>query len=109
MENNKKKMHPFFKILIILFFTFLCFYVALESGYYPSKVRKNAILTNNEINKFENDLDNNKVINKNGYIENNVDYSNTITKVGNTLTKSMGKLIEKSTNGVSYVFKTLFS
>ena len=46
MEDKKEKMHPFFKLLFVLFLIFISLFIALESGYYPSRVEKKTILTN---------------------------------------------------------------
>ena len=108
MEYEKEKMHPFFKILIILFITFIGFYIALQSGYYPSKLKKDTILTNNEINKFESDLDKGIIIKEEGYIKKDYNYSNIVTKTGNALTYSIGKMLVEGSNGVKDVFKYLF-
>ena len=108
METDKEKMHPFFKLLIILFIIFIAFYIALESGYYPSKIKKDTILTNNEINKFEKKLNNGHVIKSDGYIKKEDDYSNFITKTGNALTYSIGKVLVEGSKGVKDIFKYLF-
>lgn len=108
MENNKEKMHPFFKLLIVLFIIFIAFYIALESGYYPSKIRKDTILTNKELNKFEKDLENNVVIKEEGYVKKDTNYSNFVTKTGNALTYSLGKVLVEGSKGVKDVFKYLF-
>lgn len=108
MEDKKEKMHPFFKLLIVLFIVFIAFYIALESGYYPSKVRKDTILTNSEINKFEKEVKNGSEISINGYKESPINYSNIITKTGNSLTYSIGKILVEGSKGVKGVFKYLF-
>lgn len=108
METKKEKMNPFFKVLIVLFIIFIAFYIALESGYYPSRIQKNTIMTNKEINKFEKDIDNGVVLDSNGYINENIDYSNFVTKAGNSLTYSVGKILVEGTKGVKDVFKYLF-
>lgn len=108
MENNREKMNPFFKILIALFLVFIAFYIALESGYYPSKIRKDTMLTNKELNKFENDIDKGVAINANGYMGEDVNYSNVVTKAGNALTYSIGKVFEEGSKGIKDIFKYLF-
>lgn len=108
MDNDKEKMNPFFKILIALFIIFIAFYIALESGYYPSRVEKKTILTNKNIYVFENDLKDGKEIKKEGYIEKEEDYSNFVTKVGTNLTYLFGKVIEEGSKGVSKTIKVLF-
>lgn len=108
MENEKEKMNPFFKALIALFIVFIAFYIALESGYYPSRVEKKTILTNKDIYRFENDLKNGKELSKDGYIEKEKDYSNFVTKTGTNLTYLFGKVIEEGSKGVSKTIKVLF-
>ena len=108
MDTNKEKMHPFFKILMVLFIIFIAFYIALESGYYPSKIRKDTILTNKELNKFENDVKNGVPINSDGYKENDNNYSNFVTKAGNALTNSLGKVLISGSKGIKDIFKYLF-
>lgn len=108
MENNKEKTNPFFKLLIVLFIIFIAFYIALESGYYPSKIRKEAMLTNDEIIKFEKDVKSGAVIKEEGYLEKDIDYSNFVTKTGNKLTYSIGKILVEGSKGVKDIFKYLF-
>ena len=109
MEDKKEKMHPFFKLLIILFFIFFAFYIALVSGYYPSRVQKKALVTNEKLQAFENDLNkDDNVIRKTGYIEEDINYSNFVTKTGSALTNTLGKIIDKTSKGIKDVFKLLF-
>ena len=109
MEDKKEKMHPFFKLLVILFIIFSSFYIALISGYYPSRVQKKAIYTSKKIDEFEADIkDQNKVITNDGYVNKGEDYSNFVTKTGNALTYSVGKLIDEGSKGVKEVIKILF-
>ena len=108
MENDNNKMNPFFKLLIIFFIIFIAFYIALESGYYPSRIEKKTIITNKEITKFEEDIKKGKAINEKGYIKEDINYSNFVTKAGNGLTFTLGKIIEEGTKGISKAIKVLF-
>ena len=108
MDNEKEKMNPFFKILIALFIVFIAFYIALESGYYPSRVEKRTIITSKNIEKFENDIKSGKEIKEAGYIKKEEDYSNFVTKTGTTLTYIFGKFIEEGSKGVSKTIRVLF-
>ena len=108
MEDKKEKMNPFFKVLIILFFIFIAFYIALESGYYPSRIEKRTLYTEKKINEFEMDMKNNEVIKNDGYIEKEVNYSNFVTRAGNSLTVIMGKVIKESIVGIEKTAKLLF-
>lgn len=108
MEYEKKKMHPFFKILIILFIIFIGFYIALQSGYYPSRIKKKTIYTNESIGMFEESIKNGEELKKDGYLEEEIDYSNFLTKAGNGLTHELGKFITGSISGVGKTLKFLF-
>lgn len=108
MEDDKEKMNPFFKILIALFIIFIAFYIALESGYYPSRVEKKTILTSKNIENFEQKLKGGSEISSKGYIEEEKDYSNFVTKAGTNLTYLFGKIIDKGSKGVSQTIKVLF-
>lgn len=108
MESDKRKMHPFFKILIVLFLVFIAFYISLESGYYPSRVKKRTMITNGEISGFEESIRQGKEISASGYLEEEKDYSNFATKAANGLTYAVGKLIEEGIKGVNEVVKVLF-
>ena len=58
---------------------------------------------------FESDIkDTNKIITNNGYINKDEDYSNFMTKTGNALTYTVGKLIDEGSKGVKEVIKILF-
>lgn len=108
MEDEKEKMNPFFKVLIALFIIFIGFYIALESGYYPSRVEKRTILTNKNIESFENDIKEGRKISKDGYISREENYSNFVTKAGTSLTYVFGKVIEDGSKNLGKAFKVLF-
>ena len=108
MEHSREKMHPFFKLLIVLFIVFIAFYIALESGYYPSKIRKDTILTNKELNRFEKDIKEGRVISEEGYLQKDENYSNFVTKTGNALTYNLGKALVSTSKGIKDIFKYLF-
>ena len=108
MEYKKEKMHPFFKLMIILFLIFIAFYISLQSGYYPSRVQKRTLLTQESVNRFNSDIKNNQEIIAGSYTNEDIDYSNFVTKAGNGLTYSLGKIIEKSIKGVKGTIKILF-
>lgn len=68
---KKQKPNWFFRILSILFLIFISLTIALESGYYESKTAKKAMMTQESIKQFEEDIKNNKPIDlkKYNYIE----------------------------------------
>lgn len=106
--EEKEKMNPFFKLLIILFLIFIAFYIALESGYYPSRVQKKAMITKNNIDNFEKVIESGSVVNPDGYNGREINYSNFVTKTGNALTYTLGKTFVEGTKEVKKIVKVLF-
>ncbi|MBQ4583582.1 MAG: hypothetical protein IJA94_01645 [Bacilli bacterium] len=105
----KKKNNLFFKLLSLLFFVFIALYIALESGYYETKIDKEVNLTNEKIKAFEEDVKNNKVINLDSYLKKKeVDYSNSISRFGNKITNTLAKTLTKGLSGIFDIIKTLF-
>ena len=105
----KKKSNLFFKVLSLLFFVFIALYIALESGYYETKIEKEVSLTNEKIKAFEEDVKNNEIINLDSYLEKKeVDYSNSVSRFGNKLTNTLAKTITRGLSGVFDIVKTLF-
>lgn len=106
--EEKNKTNPFFKIIFILFLIFIAFYIALESGYYPKQISKKTLETDSEIHKFEAKIQNGDLIKEKGYLKKETNYSNIVTKAGNALTYSFGKVIFEGVKGVKKTAKILF-
>lgn len=95
----------FLKISIVCFFIV---YFLLENGYYENKKARQVALTEENIRKFEEDVKQNKIIDISNYkIEEEKDYSNKISKLGQSLTDKAGKFIIKGTEGVLDILKSL--
>lgn len=100
----------FYITLGILFLIFICILSASTSGYYEYTNSKKTEFTESKIKEFEKDIENGKNININNYIKNNnKDYSNKITRLGDSISdfifnsvnfvlKGSFKLIEKMLN-----------
>ncbi|MBE6154516.1 MAG: hypothetical protein E7163_02950 [Firmicutes bacterium] len=102
-KNNKSKY--LFRILLIFFIGFSGLLIAYESGYYETKASNRATLTKEAMIKFEEDLANNELIDITDYLKDEeVDYSNKVTKIGNKLSEGISEIM---TNGISGVFNTL--
>lgn len=82
MEENKQK-DKFMIVLTILFIIFLIIYYSTEKGYYEYKVHNKTVLTNENIKKFEEDIDKGLDVSINDYLVSNyTDYSNSLTDLG---------------------------
>ena len=108
MEEKKEKMHPFFKLLLVLFIVFIAFNIALESGYYPTRLEKKTVIVNSELKRFEDDVKKGKEIKEGNYIEKEIDYSNFVTKSANTITKSLAKIFVEGSKNLGEIFKVMF-
>ena len=76
-----KKKGIFNKVIFVVIIIFICLYSMSQSGYI-SKVRLNkTISTEEQIEKFENDIENNHEI-VNVYYDKQNDYSNTFSELG---------------------------
>ncbi len=102
-ETNSKD--KFIIVLTLLFILFLIIYLTNESGYYQYKAYKKAILTEENIKKFEQDVEDGKNVTVNDYVVSNyVDYSNSLSDLG----YNIGKLTENVMNkGIKKTLKVL--
>lgn len=105
----KKKSNLFCKLLFVLFLFFIVLYIALECGYYETKLQRKVILTNEKIESFEKAVKEGNVINLDSYLEKEeVDYSNSISSLGNKLTNVMSKTFINGLSEVFDIIKKLF-
>lgn len=107
--KKKKPSRHFFRILGVLFFIFIVLYISIECGYYETKLSKKSTLTNQNIAKFEEDVKNGKVVDIDSYtIEENVDYSNNVTKVGTAISESVNTVMTEGLGTAIDLLKKLF-
>ncbi len=108
----KKKHKPnwFFRCLYLLFFIFISLYIALESGYYESKIAKKTALTEESIKKFENDIKEGNPIDLDSYtFENHQDYSNNTTSAAIFIGEKVEKFMSSGINEIFNLLKSLVS
>ncbi len=107
---KKKKTNLFFKILGLLFFVYISLYIALESGYYETKVTKKTSMTEESIKKFEQDIKEGKPIDLESYTYNEVkDYSNNTTDMAVYIGKKVEKFMSTGITDIFDIIKTLFT
>lgn len=82
----------------------------METGYYESKLNEKTILTEEAIQKFEEDVREGKNVDINDYVvEKNRDFSNGATKTGVFFSSIVQDFMSKGINGMVDVFKKLFT
>ncbi len=103
---KKKKGNKLFNIIFtILFMSFLVVYFSEVTGYYEYQNHKKAVLTEEQIKKFENDVANGKKIDIDEYlVVQNKNYNNKLSKIASKLSDGISNIIE---SGVTSTFKFL--
>ena len=102
---EKKRKSYFWLILSVLFLIFISYYIAYKSGYYEANVSRKTIITEEKKEEFEKDVKEGKEIDLKDYITSDyVDYSSSMSKIGNKLSSSIDSFME---NGLSNIFEFL--
>ena len=96
-----KKLNRIFKYCILIsFVTFFALYLSQSTGYFEYRNSKKVALTNDQIEKFEEDVKNGKNVDIEKYIDvNNKSYQNSISKACLSISTTTEKLIQKLING----------
>lgn len=98
---NKKKMTKNLNnfLYLFLFLSFLIIYSASELGYFDHIKSRRVSLTNEQIQKFEQDIKNGKEIDISEYYINKDDqYNNRFSELGSKLSLKISELIKNVLN-----------
>ena len=107
MKNNSGL---FWWALGILFVVYLGYLMALESGYYQSKVEQKTILTEEKIEEFEEDIKNGKELDIKDYVVSDYkDYSSPLSKAGQKISLGVENFITKGIGEFVSVVSKLFT
>ncbi len=97
-------------IITILFIAFIGLYVSNKTGYYEYEMHKKVELTNEQIERFENDVKSNANIDLNDYLsETNIDYSNGFSKASLSFSKFTGNKVKQGINGLFKLLNKILS
>lgn len=101
----KKKI---FRVLFfLLFLFFLIGYIIERTGYYEYKLQNRTIMTNEAINRFEEDVREGKNVSIEDYVvDTEKDYTSTLTRNTNRVSMKVNVVLKK---GIESVFKVLSS
>ena len=100
-KNNKNKVFKF--IFCIFLLSYLVVYFSEITGYYEYQNHAKSTLTEEQIRKFENDVNSGKEVDIKDYIAvNQVTYNNKLSKVASKLSDGISKIVE---TGVEKSFK----
>lgn len=108
--DGKKKNNWFIKVLIVLFIMFLCLYSISINGYIENINKKKTLYTEEQIDKFEEDVNNGEYLDLKDYtLATEIDYSNKMSNFGeevsNLISLTANKSIEIFNNIFAYLFE----
>ena len=102
-KNKKNKLYKF--IFMVFFLSFVVIYFSQLTGYYKYQNHKKAVLTEEQIKKFEKDVASGKEVDINEYLViNDVTYNNNLSKLASKLSEGISLVVE---SGVENTFKFL--
>ena len=91
-------------VSIIVIIIFLGLYFAYQNGYYEKITRDKIMLTNKQIEKFEEDIINGKDVTIDDYVEETKDYSTKTSKMSLSLSGKIENVFDK---GIKYLFRKI--
>lgn len=91
----KKATNIFKFTILVLLILFIAIYISDMNGYFAYSNFKRNVLTEEGIQKFENDVANGKPIDIEEYIEKDIDYSNNISRLTLRISNKLGGYIRK--------------
>lgn len=90
-------------ILILICFSFIVTYIIYETGYYEYKLQNRTVLTKEQMERFEKDVNDGKDVTLEDYfVETEVDYTNKLTDVTVNVSSKVNSYLKK---GVELIFK----
>ena len=103
---KKNKQNKIFKFIFMIFlFSFMTIYFSELTGYYEYQNHKKTALTEEQIRKFEEDVNSGKEVDINQYIvKDDAIYTNKLSKVTSKLSDGISGVVE---SGVDKTFKFL--
>lgn len=97
--KKDKKIKIFKFLFMLLFIVYITIYISQLTGYYEYKNYQKAMLTREQIAKFESDIKNGKDVKLNDYVVNtNKHYQTNLSKMGMNLSDLISKLVNKGIN-----------
>lgn len=108
-EKKKSKSRYFFRILSFLFLLFIVVYAIGQNGFIQRRYSDKTLYTEEQIKKFENDIENGKEIDINAYLKDEkIDYANNSSKLGENISELINKGAIKLDKLLNSVFSFLF-
>ena len=110
MTKKKTKGLWILKLLGILFVVYISLTIDISTGYYEAKLSEKTTITEEAMQRFEEDVRNGKDVDITDYVTDiRKDYSNGTTKAGVMFSQTIETVMSKGINGMLKVFKSLFT
>lgn len=109
MEPKKKKKSIWLRLLGILFLLYISLTIAIDAGYYEKITGSRAIITEEKMKEFENDIKNGKDVSLNDYIKEEKDYANNFSKSGYKISHAIEDVMGHGIDVIVDICKTLFT
>lgn len=107
--DKKKNNNWFSRIMLTLFIMFLCLYSMSINGYVESINMKKTLYTEEQIKRFENDVNNGEYMDMKDYtLADEIDYSNKVSDFGEDLSELISLAARKSIDMFNNIFAYLF-
>ena len=90
---NNMKVFKIFMILVIV--VYLILYFSYKNGYYIDKNKEKALLTEEKIKEYEEDLKNGVDVSKKDYVIVTESYDNTLTRISLKISKRIENSFDK--------------
>ena len=103
MDKVKKSLSF---IPIILIFMFIGLYLLYQNGYYDKLTRNKIMLTNEQIEKFEQDVIDGKDVTLEDYVEEKKDYTTKMSKASLSISDKFNNIIDEC---IKFLFKKISS
>ena len=109
MDDKKKGSRIFGRVLLFLFVMFLCLYAISSTGYLQRLNQNKALFTEEQIKRFEEDVESGNYVDINDYIVPEVvDYSNGSSRLGERISNAIDYTSHKSLELFNSFFAFLF-
>ena len=105
---KKKKRNPFLIIFYFLFMLYVVLMISTKMGYNEAYIRKDTVLTKERLEKFEQDVKEEKTVDVINYLPEKEDYANVFTKSANFISRKLGKIIDSKKDNIWEFLKSLF-
>ena len=87
--------------ILVVTLSFVIIYIASEAGYFDHIKNRKVTLTNEQIKKFEEDIEAGKVIDvDNYYVDFTSQYDNTFSDLGNSISSKLRAVVKNGLNKV---------